>query len=983
MTKNNPKKNHAKKVHKNKSKSPPPSSLSPEDSKEIFSSRKHSMDYVTVNGVMLRTGYHDKSDWYLLCIKELLDNSIDFLWKNYQGADDATITVDVTKNDCQKLFHIKIRNTNTKNIPVFQSLSAIFDYDMRYGSKQNQHIISRGMLGDAMKQILAWPYVLIHTKDDGTAFVDRQWDKPLIIRNNGIERHVFLHVDKSNQTIEAQIIQSPNEISCTDTEIEIIWPIIDEINLDIHRVEKFCRQYIVFTTDISFQFRLITEHNNTSPPAHKATIKIDVPRLHSISTGWNNISSIHSYKPEGFVSDITSVHDKQNTSVYDVLRKFREGTNMKKTADTQISIAELMQDLNNKDRKIEAFYHQLQDAFAPPKKLSTPYSNVKLEQRKQALIERIAQRYHPNKLNITKAVYKVIHGNYDDNDLRKVLVGEYNGEKTHYTYEKGLGILHYPFVIEIIAIPLSDHILNQNTNQPTKFIGSVNYSVSPRGNKFEGDYSWYDKKRGYTLNANSVVDILERYGFAFYDYFDAKTKLPCIIAANLVSPRIDYHGHDKSHIDTQPFKSVIIEAVRKIAEDIQTFRAAGYYFVSERRLSEFYRPTKKMRAEDALIELFEKRNAEILLVQQQYPTLPATTTIDEWTQDSVWYNFLPIKEKYGIDVTRDYLKRLIRTVCEKLGVTREQLGIVAAPWATMYYDGKWTGVSFDVVKALANNGVAVIFIEKLDIVRVLGKYADKYGVALVNTHGHLVAYAKDLANAAKASGAHVAIVTDYDIPGVKIASEVSEGIAWLGVDEETLTHFGLSKENKQIVIAYEPKKQRITPYKFRKLVESDGRFRDVDIEFLQHKKVEIDAVLTSVGSKRLWEYFMNKLEKLYSTWDYNRAISSKPSLLHHYPQQIQNFKQYLNSYVDSIVTEEQKKIESELEKVNGFIDIAEKAKEIDKRLGAIVENDEHMREIASKTEEMVKKGGYDINQIKRSKDYQEEGGSENSDNNIS
>lgn len=137
----------------------PPSSTEP---KEIFSSRKHSMDYVTADGIMLRTGYHNKSDCYLLLIKELLDNGIDFLWKYYPGANDAAITVDIAMDD--SLFHIKVRNTNSKNIPVFENLTAVFQYDMRYGSKQNQHIISRGMLGDAMKQILTLPYVLIHTR---------------------------------------------------------------------------------------------------------------------------------------------------------------------------------------------------------------------------------------------------------------------------------------------------------------------------------------------------------------------------------------------------------------------------------------------------------------------------------------------------------------------------------------------------------------------------------------------------------------------------------------------------------------------------------------------------------------------------------------------------------------------------------------------------------------------------------------------------
>jgi hypothetical protein len=53
--------------------------LPPSD--EIFTSRKHSMDYFTVDGVILRTGYSDKRDWYLLAIRELLDNAADFLTK--------------------------------------------------------------------------------------------------------------------------------------------------------------------------------------------------------------------------------------------------------------------------------------------------------------------------------------------------------------------------------------------------------------------------------------------------------------------------------------------------------------------------------------------------------------------------------------------------------------------------------------------------------------------------------------------------------------------------------------------------------------------------------------------------------------------------------------------------------------------------------------------------------------------------------------
>jgi len=178
-----------------------PKSATP--SPDIFSFKKHSMDYFTVDGVMLRTGYQEPKYWYILCIKELLDNAVDFLWKYYRGYKDTSIAAHITLSD--SLLHIKIKNTNSRNIPVFQHPELIFNPEMRYGSKQDLKTISRGMLGDALKQILAFGYVIIHSKDDGAAFTNEQWDKPLIIRCNGKEIHVRIFVDMSNQIIKIQI----------------------------------------------------------------------------------------------------------------------------------------------------------------------------------------------------------------------------------------------------------------------------------------------------------------------------------------------------------------------------------------------------------------------------------------------------------------------------------------------------------------------------------------------------------------------------------------------------------------------------------------------------------------------------------------------------------------------------------------------------------------------------------------------------------
>ena len=225
------------------------------------------MDYFTVEGVILRTGYKSKRDWYLLPIREMLDNDADFLWTNYKGSDNATITVNVTMDD--NLFRLIVRNSNPKNIAVFPDLKSIFDYEMRYGSKQDVHIITRGMLGDAMKQILSLGYVLLHTKDDGRDFTDKQWKHPLIIRYNGKEVKIFLIVDRATQSWKFEIEHSSEsqELSHTDTEIELVLPVIDEVrvrnNLDRNYIERFCRRYSILTTDISFKFTILDDINHT------------------------------------------------------------------------------------------------------------------------------------------------------------------------------------------------------------------------------------------------------------------------------------------------------------------------------------------------------------------------------------------------------------------------------------------------------------------------------------------------------------------------------------------------------------------------------------------------------------------------------------------------------------------------------------------------------------------------------------------------
>ncbi|HEY1248277.1 MAG TPA: DUF2399 domain-containing protein [Nitrososphaera sp.] len=313
---------------------------------------------------------------------------------------------------------------------------------------------------------------------------------------------------------------------------------------------------------------------------------------------------------------------------------------------------------------------------------------------------------------------------------------------------------------------------------------------------------------------------------------------------------------------------------------------------------------------------------------------------DRWTQDSVWYNFQPVLQKYGISVTREHVKKLIRVVCAKLGVTRESLGIFAGARATMYFDGGWSSVSFDAIQELAGNGTDVIIIEKMALVHVLAPYADKYGVALVNTTGYFTEYGKKLMRAAHNAGGHVVIITDYDMVGLHIASKVP-GIPRLGIDEETLDYFGLAKE-APLILSYAPR------LKERKFL---SYYSDViDTVFIEHSRVEIDGVLAAVGSERLWEYIMYKLKKMFPIRDYNRVIQEQPASSS--PGAIGDIEDYIEYVKEKVTHAKWGEIQKSLAEVEGMIDIIVKRKEIEGELQELVTNDERMKVIVSKFKEL-------------------------------
>ena len=62
----------------------------------------------------------------------------------------------------------------------------------------------------------------------------------------------------------------------------------------------------------------------------------------------------------------------------------------------------------------------------------------------------------------------------------------------------------------------------------------------------------------------------------------------------------------------------------------------------------------------------------------------------------------------------------------------------------------------------------------------------------------LTEYGKDLMKVAKASGAHVVIMADYDASGVKIASESPTEMPWIGANDMMLEYFHLDRDSVKI-----------------------------------------------------------------------------------------------------------------------------------------------------------------------------------------
>ena len=360
-----------------------------------------------------------------------------------------------------------------------------------------------------------------------------------------------------------------------------------------------------------------------------------------------------------------------------------------------------------------------------------------------------------------------------------------------------------------------------------------------------------------------------------------------------------------------------------------------------------------------------------------------------WTLSTPWYLSQNVFKKFvpPISPTRDYVTGLVLKLCREARVTRESLGIITGARAELYFDGSWSSVSFDKIEQLAAKGTDMLFIEKAGVPEILTGFADKYGIAMVNTRGHITEYGKALADAAKKSGARIVVIVDYDAAGIKIASEYPTSMHWIGINDATLRYFKITRESVEIQCETDQYKDYVL-----KLVKNgrhpynaendnaglhDDRFKDIDLEFIttknsdseggKSKRVEIDAVLALVGDERFFERILYELYKRHPKRDYNRAMESptKESYFNNnnfdiLPKPVRTLLTRIQDVADAATLEEEETIKTELEDIDGFIDVEVKKEEIEQRLAKALVEDKDMKVIIGECEELTSSDNHNL-----------------------
>ena len=157
------------------------------------------MDFFSVEALRAQTG-HDQDEWPLVAIKELVDNAID-------ACEDTNIApvIHVTVDDSG----ISVKD-NGPGIPA-TTIDGVLDYSVRVSSREAYVSPTRGAQGNALKTLVAMPFVLDGSK--GVVEVETQ----------GVKHRIVCRVDMIKQQPEIENHKEHGLIK-NGTFIKVYWP---------------------------------------------------------------------------------------------------------------------------------------------------------------------------------------------------------------------------------------------------------------------------------------------------------------------------------------------------------------------------------------------------------------------------------------------------------------------------------------------------------------------------------------------------------------------------------------------------------------------------------------------------------------------------------------------------------------------------------------------------------------------------------------
>jgi hypothetical protein len=310
------------------------------------------------------------------------------------------------------------------------------------------------------------------------------------------------------------------------------------------------------------------------------------------------------------------------------------------------------------------------------------------------------------------------------------------------------------------------------------------------------------------------------------------------------------------------------------------------------------------------------------------------------TSQGLWYlvePYIPTKAN-GEFVKRKNFVSYIREICkDELHCRREDLKIVAGGRADLYFNGRWTSISWDNIEDLSDSGTDGILIEKDGMSRIFEDFVDPYGFAVINTRGFFVDYLDDVSKKSIDKKSNLVLIRDFDPSGLVIQLGAKQlGIPCIGVDDEMLQYLGLTRRDVQD--SHPPSNQNSHWKKVKNIAKTDSEIRK-EIKFLSEYRIEIDKVHVKVGSRRLFEYVLHRLREYHR--DLNRVAYPReyvqPNALGELAYEMHRIgKEAAEPEVDRIYEEQ-----SDYEGLCGNISMRQS--ENDKRIRIEVEADEHIR----------------------------------------